>query len=229
MSHRTRLLATVPLLVVSDLQRALDFYTVKLGFIEPAVHGDPPCFAMLNRDGFDLMLSVAEGNTRPRPNGPGRSLGRYLRIADVGKEAEALTPAGVPIARGPTDTFYGIREIEVLDPDSYRWCLGRDVSGEAWRGAETWEGLLEVPPGTHQVALKIAPTAGGLAGLLDSPDQGLFNLPIDALRCEARTLHFEMASLGARSEGTLSDDGQALTGTWSQHGRSRSLSFTKAR
>jgi len=58
MSTRSRVLATTPLLIVSDLQRSVDFYAEKLGFVEPAVLGDPPSLAMLNRDGFDLMLAL---------------------------------------------------------------------------------------------------------------------------------------------------------------------------
>ena len=57
---RSRIRAVTPLLVVSDLQRSIDFYARALGFVEPNVHGDPPCFAMMNRDGFDLMLSLGE-------------------------------------------------------------------------------------------------------------------------------------------------------------------------
>ena len=50
MSSRPRVLSTTPLLVVADLQRSLGFYCQKLGFGEPSVWGEPPCFAMLHRD-----------------------------------------------------------------------------------------------------------------------------------------------------------------------------------
>jgi catechol 2,3-dioxygenase-like lactoylglutathione lyase family enzyme len=120
-------LATVPLLMVSDLQRSLEFYEKKMGFVEPAVHGEPPCFAMLNRNGFDLMLSLAETPDSVRPNGPKGIWDVAVRVADIANEMAALTAAGVKIDQGPRDTFYQMREIEVVDPDGYRWCFGQDV------------------------------------------------------------------------------------------------------
>jgi catechol 2,3-dioxygenase-like lactoylglutathione lyase family enzyme len=124
---RPRAIATNPLLIVSDLQRSLDFYTQKLGFVEPAVWGDPPCFAMMNRDGFDLMLS-SEHAEHVHPNGPLEIWDVCLRVADLAGEIEALKAAGVAIVRGPEDKFYDIREIEILDPDGYRWCIGQDIT-----------------------------------------------------------------------------------------------------
>jgi catechol 2,3-dioxygenase-like lactoylglutathione lyase family enzyme len=127
MPTRARVLSTTPLLVVSDLRRSLDFYCNKLGFGQPSVHGDPPCFAMLGRDGFELRLSVAGGEARVQPNGPSGTWDVYVRVDDVAAEQKALAAAGVPLAKGPTDLFYGMREIEVLDPDGHRLCFGQDV------------------------------------------------------------------------------------------------------
>jgi catechol 2,3-dioxygenase-like lactoylglutathione lyase family enzyme len=128
MSARSRVLATSPLLVVSDLQRSVDFYAEKLGFGDPAIHGKPPSFAMLNRDGFELMLSLQEKPGGVRANGPGGTWDVYMRVLNLAAEIEALTAAGVHLDKGPVDTFYEMREIEILDPDGHRWCLGQDIS-----------------------------------------------------------------------------------------------------
>ena len=37
---RPRVRTVTPLFVVSDLQRSIDFYCEKLGFVDPHVHGD---------------------------------------------------------------------------------------------------------------------------------------------------------------------------------------------
>jgi catechol 2,3-dioxygenase-like lactoylglutathione lyase family enzyme len=113
---------------VSDLQRSVDFYCGKLGFVDPNVHGEPPCFAMINRDGFELMLSVAEDPSHVRPNGPTGVWDLFIVITDVAAEIAALETAGVPIDKGPADRFYQMREIEVLDPDGHRLCLAQDLS-----------------------------------------------------------------------------------------------------
>jgi catechol 2,3-dioxygenase-like lactoylglutathione lyase family enzyme len=66
--RRPRVMATTPCLIVSDLNRSIGFYCDKLGFQEPAVWGEPACFAMLHRDEFDLMLSLAEAPEQIRLN-----------------------------------------------------------------------------------------------------------------------------------------------------------------
>jgi catechol 2,3-dioxygenase-like lactoylglutathione lyase family enzyme len=119
--------SVTPVLLVTDLQRSLDFYIRVLGYEDPAVHGDPPCFAMINRDGLDLMLSLAEGSSKPHPNGAHGVWDFHLRVSDLAADMARISAAGVAIDRGPTDTFYEMREIEVLDPDGYRICLGQDL------------------------------------------------------------------------------------------------------
>src|SRR4051794_7671179 len=123
---RPKVLTTTPLLVVSDLQRAIDFYCNKLGFGNPGVWGEPPCFAMMHRDGFELMLSLTEGEAKPAPNGHG-VWDVYIRVSDVGAEMAELEAAGVKIDKGPTTMPYGMKEIEILDPDGFRICVAENV------------------------------------------------------------------------------------------------------
>ncbi len=126
-TKRPKALATTALFVVSDLQRSIDFYCHKLGFRDPGIWGEPPCFAMINRDLFDLMLSLAEKPEYVRPNGPHGVWDLYIKVEDIAAEQAALAAAGVPLDRGPTKTFYGLLEIEVVDPDGYRICLAQEV------------------------------------------------------------------------------------------------------
>lgn len=124
-NSRPLLLTTTPIFIVSDLKRSLDFYCEKLGFAEPGMWGEPPCFAMANRNGIDLMLSLAEKPDQVRPNGPHRVWDAYYRVTDIAAEEAALRAAGVEIVRGPETMPYQMREIEVLDPDGYRICLAQ--------------------------------------------------------------------------------------------------------
>src|SRR5262245_41380376 len=127
MSARPKVLTTTPLFVVSDLQRSVAFYIEKLGFGEPGIWGEPPCFAMMHRDGFELMLSLTEGEAKPQPNGPTGVWDLYIRVADVEAEMTALKSAGVTIDKGPTQMFYQMKEIEIVDPDGYRICLAENT------------------------------------------------------------------------------------------------------
>lgn len=125
--QRPRVRLITPLVVVSDLQRSIDFYVGKLGFTEPGTWGDPPCFAMMHRNEHDIMLSLAEGEAQPKPNGPHRVWDMFIKVTDANAELAALQAADVTIARGPTTTEYKMLEVEVLDPDGYRICFGSDL------------------------------------------------------------------------------------------------------
>ena len=225
---RSRLRAVTPLFVVSDLQRALDFYEKKLGFVEPSVYGDPPCFAMLNRDGFDLMLSLAEKPAHVHANGTHGAWDMYIAVADVASESASLREAGVRIEKGPTDTFYGMREIEVVDPDGHRICIAQDVGDEVLRTAEVFEGVLDVGNAKLRLVLKLAPSNGGIVGRLDSLDQGAANLPLENVTREGGELSFEMSALGASFRGELAPNGNEIIGRWTQGGRAWSLAFRRA-
>jgi catechol 2,3-dioxygenase-like lactoylglutathione lyase family enzyme len=124
---RPRLVASSTCLVVSDLARSVAFYCDKLGFAEPAMWGDPPTFAMANRDGFDIMLTAAATYDQIRPHGPEGIWDLYLRVEDVRGEVEALRAAGVAIDSDLTETEYDMLEIEILDPDGYRVAIGSDL------------------------------------------------------------------------------------------------------
>jgi catechol 2,3-dioxygenase-like lactoylglutathione lyase family enzyme len=225
---RPRVRAVTPLLVVADLQRSLDFYCEKLGFVEPAVHGDPPCFAMLNRDGFDLMLSLADNPAQVSPHGPAGTWDLYINVADIAVEAEPLLAAGIRLDKGPTDTFYQMREIECLDPDDHRLCLAQDVSGELFGTAEVWDGELDLGAAKLRLVLKLSPSGGGLVGRLDSLDQQALNMPIDRVTLDGSSLRFEMKAIDAVYNGTLSEDGKQISGQWSQHGQTWPLVFHRS-
>ncbi|HLQ38402.1 MAG TPA: VOC family protein [Planctomycetota bacterium] len=215
MTQRPRLLASTPLLVVADLQRSIAFYRDQLGFGAPSVWGEPPCFAMLHRDGFELMLSLADGKSRVQPNGPGGTWDVYLRVADVAAEARALAEANVALAKGPTATFYGMREIEVLDPDGHRLCFAQDLG----QTAATWDGVLDIGGRQLRLVLQVLAAAdGSLRASLDSPDQGAMQLPVDAIRRDGGMLRLQLQAIAATYEGVTSADGTTVSGTWSQRG-----------
>jgi predicted enzyme related to lactoylglutathione lyase len=126
MSRRPKARTATPLFIVSHLQRSIDYYA-RLGFAHANVWGDPPCFAMIHRDGLELMLSLAAGEAAPRPNGHG-TWDVFVSVDDLDAEIAALNEAGVNIDRGPTSTEYRMKEIEVVDPDGFRICLAQNIA-----------------------------------------------------------------------------------------------------
>src|SRR5271156_2211165 len=121
---RPRMVGSSTCLVVADLARSVAFYCDKLGFTEPATWGDPPSFAMANRDGFDIMLTAAATMEQIRPHGPDGMWGLYIQVGDTRAELDALQAAGLAIDSGLTETDYDMLEIEILDPDGYRIAIG---------------------------------------------------------------------------------------------------------
>jgi catechol 2,3-dioxygenase-like lactoylglutathione lyase family enzyme len=227
MISRPRVLTVTPSLVVSDLQRSMDFYA-KLGFVEPDVWGDPPRFAMLQRDGFELMLTLADGRDSVHPHGPTGVWDVYVRVVKIEDEIAALKAAGVTVDKGPADRVYEMREIEVLDPDGHRFCFAQDTSREPGPGAEVWDGVLDVGGKTLRLALTLwTAKTGELRAFLDSPDQGASNLYVDTLTREGGALRFEMKRIGASYAGTLGAEGGTSIGEWSQSGRRLSLTFVR--
>lgn len=227
MTSRPRLRAMTPLLVVSDLQRSIDFYVDKLGFTDANSWGEPPCFAMMHRDGLDLMLSRAEQPEHVAPHGRFGVWDLFLNVGDVAAERAALQAAGVAIDKGPTDTFYAMREIEILDPDGHRVCLAQDISGEPLVNSEAYAGTLDLGPKQLRLVLKVSRAGDGFVARLDSLDQNAMNLPIDRIRIEGASLRFAMDAIGASYEGTFDATKARIDGRWTQRGSSWPLVFTK--
>ncbi len=93
---------------------------------------------------------------------------------------------------------------------------------------EIWQGVLDVSGIKLRLVLKISKNPDGtLKATLDSVDQGAMNLPIDSIVIEDKTMRFTMKSIGGSYEGTLSEDGTEVKGTWMQSGQSLPLAFKR--
>lgn len=91
-----------------------------------------------------------------------------------------------------------------------------------------WLGVLKVGPTELPLVLHVTEAEdGGLSGTLDSPDQASFDEKADSVSLDGQTLVFEKKATDARFEGTLSDDGQTITGTFVQRGFTIPLTLKK--
>jgi uncharacterized glyoxalase superfamily protein PhnB len=122
---RKRLAALAPQFLVGDVRASAEWYRDRLGFEIGEYLEEPPAFVILNRDGVRLMLSRAEGSR----GGSNRSHKRvaidaYFWVDGVDALYEEFTRNGANVTLAPTDRFYGLREIEVTDPDGYILVFG---------------------------------------------------------------------------------------------------------
>jgi uncharacterized glyoxalase superfamily protein PhnB len=116
---------TAPELIVQDIRRTTAFYKDGLGFAGVAQFFDPPRYAIARREGAILHFGLAEGTAVPPSNRQaGEIWDAYVEVVGVDVLAQEFRSRGIKLSRGPEDTFYGAREIEVIDPDGYAIAFG---------------------------------------------------------------------------------------------------------
>ena len=99
----------VPGLHVSDMKRALKFWTDTLGFAGTFTSGDPVCSAILNRDGVDMHIGLDSGAA-----GYGHC---HMSVDSVDPLYEPCLAAGVTVKQPPPLQSWGLRDILPCDPD----------------------------------------------------------------------------------------------------------------
>jgi uncharacterized glyoxalase superfamily protein PhnB len=108
-SKKAVLEAVVPILSVSDLPAALDYYERVLGFQAGWQWGNPPRLASVCRDRVEVNLSQSSE--------PGPAVSKvYFQMAGVGDYYEHVMRAGAKVAVPLADRHYGMRDFRIIDP-----------------------------------------------------------------------------------------------------------------
>lgn len=119
----------------------------------------------------------------------------------------------------------GLAVLASLPCSSARAELSAPVKAQA---IGDWVGFIEEANGKRlRVALHVGHQDGALAGVIDSPDQGAFGLPIANIRAEGDALAFDLTSVGGRYEGRWDPAHQAFVGAWSQGGATTQFVLTR--
>ncbi len=112
-----------PVLIVEEIESSLPFWVDRIGFqkVADVPEGDHLGFAMLIRDGAELMLQTVASVLHDEPNFAPKSLdpnvGLFLEVEDLADVRTRLE--GYPIAMRERVTFYGMREIGVKAPSGH--------------------------------------------------------------------------------------------------------------
>lgn len=88
----------------------------------------------------------------------------------------------------------------------------------------TWEGSISVAGQSIRIVFRI--DASGVA-VMDSPDQGGFDIPAEASTVENGLVRLTVPAIGGRFEGARSEDGRTLSGSLSQGGVTLPLILTR--
>jgi predicted enzyme related to lactoylglutathione lyase len=120
------LIGVSPVLLVADLDRAVAYYTERLGF-SCEVYGEPPDFAVADRDAVTILLAVAEEPERLVPHWRivDKLWNAYIRVDDVDAIYAEVQERGAGIDYTLYDAPSGFREFGVQDPDGHDIAFGQ--------------------------------------------------------------------------------------------------------
>lgn len=119
--------AVVPVLQVSNVAQSVRWYREVLGFDASTFpESEPWSFALLSRDGCELMLQVCAGT----PVSQGWAV--YVRLNGSGLlDLADRIRAQSPLLREPQRMPYGEVEFSVADPDGYEIVLSEQLDDDA--------------------------------------------------------------------------------------------------
>lgn len=108
----------LPVLVVADMQRSLDFYLRLLGFTQTGYYPieSEPTRTEVRRDDIAIVL-ICDPDRGPL--GTPAFTGALYTFPDSIEALAAELREKVPFAWGPAERDYGMREFAIRDPDGY--------------------------------------------------------------------------------------------------------------
>jgi len=111
-----------PILNVSNIRKSLEYYVEVLGFSIAWQWGEPTGFACVKRDGVEIfMCEDAQG---------GGACWMSIFVEDVDSLYKDYQASGANIVQPPTNFPWGVREMNVEDPDGHRYRIGSESQGE---------------------------------------------------------------------------------------------------
>jgi catechol 2,3-dioxygenase-like lactoylglutathione lyase family enzyme len=119
-----RLTAAYPQLFVTDMAASCRFFTAQLGFAVAFLHGEPPFFGQVVRDGARLNLRHVDAtpfNDHVRTDQ--HLLSAYVEVADVAGLYRAYQAANVPLHQALDNEPWGLTDFVVVDPDGNLICF----------------------------------------------------------------------------------------------------------
>lgn len=127
-----KLVSSAPVLFVRDVRAAAEHYRDAMGFRFDGLHGDPPSFVILGRDGLHLMLKSAPDPSAvvPRWTVSPNLWDVYFWVDDVEGLHREFRDRGATIDYGLCDQPYGCREFGTQDIDGHDIGFGQVLRRE---------------------------------------------------------------------------------------------------
>jgi predicted enzyme related to lactoylglutathione lyase len=117
-----------PVLLMSDVERTVEYYRDRLGF-RCEVYGEPPNFVVASRDGATILLALCEEPERIVPNWRivDNVWNAYIRVDDADAVYAEVQERGAGIDYTIYDAPHGFREFGVQDPDGHDIAFGQPL------------------------------------------------------------------------------------------------------
>ena len=113
------ILKITPILDVGSIEAEMPFWVDRLGFecVAQVPDGDTIGFAILKKDGSELMLQSTRSLKADLGTAPGGSALVYVCVPDLDEAEQAVGGAEIVVPR--RKTFYGAHEIWVRSPGGH--------------------------------------------------------------------------------------------------------------
>lgn len=125
----------MPVLVYSDVRKAVDWLTQAFGFVERVQIGGHRAQLSFH-DGALLVADAGHGRCPPGSEG-GVTHSVMVRVENIDAHYQTALGAGARIINEPTDHPYGERQYVAADPAGHQWTFTQsvaDVAPEEWGG-----------------------------------------------------------------------------------------------
>jgi len=119
---------SMSILPAKDLAESTKFFVEKLGFELAGqwLNDDgAPNFAIVQLGDVTLGLSLSERE------GSADEWAAYVYVEDIAAFTDQALGRGVKLSRGPEDSFYHCREVELQDPNNNKMCFAQDLKPSA--------------------------------------------------------------------------------------------------
>ncbi|CAN1491104.1 hypothetical protein MCEMSEM23_00194 [Rhabdaerophilaceae bacterium] len=115
-------------LLAPDVARAMLWWRDVLGFHIDNTYGEPPTFAILQRDGAFMMLGATAQAIAPRRQQRESLFDAYFWVDDAKAEFALRQSLGATVDNEPCLQPYGVLEFGLIDPDNHLIGFGQALN-----------------------------------------------------------------------------------------------------
>ncbi len=186
--------------VVFHIDRAGDGFTATLDSPDQGAFGIPASEVSVEQDEVDIRIAAINGGFRGKLAG---------------------TTLGGTWTQGGQSTPLTLNRTSA-DPGASAGPAAMPAD------AQRWEGRLQAGPQSLRIVFNLGRQPdGAYVATMVSPDQSPNAIPATSASVEDGRVRLVLEGIGGVYEGTLSDDGQRMDGTWRQGGQSFPLTLTR--